>query len=57
MFNRSDRLKAHIETDNKVPIVYNKCYRKFVRKDNSDRRIYRCNKVLPSYNEFVSPCD
>ena len=60
VFNRSDRLKAHIETHNKVPLVYNKCYREFVRKDHFDRHINFCNEVLPSfvsYNEFVSPSD
>ena len=60
MFNRSDRLKAHIETHNKVPLVCNKWYREFFRKDHFDRHINCCNEVLPSfvsYNEFASPSD
>ena len=60
VFNRSDRLKAHIETHNKVPLVCNKCYREFFRKYHFDRHINCCNEVLPSfvsYNEFASPSD
>ena len=60
VFNRSDRLKAHIETHNEIPLVSNKFYREFVRKDHFDRHISFCNEVLPSfvsYNEFASPSD
>ena len=60
VFSRSDRLKPQIETHNKVPLVWNKCYREFVRKDNFDRHINSCNEVLPSfvsYDEFTSPSD
>ena len=48
VLNRSDRLKAHIKTHNKVPLVCNKCYREFVRKDHFDKHINCCNDVLPS---------
>ena len=36
VFNRSGRLKANVETHNKFPLVCNKCYREFVRKDHFD---------------------
>ena len=60
VFNRSGRLKASVETHNKVPLVCNKCYREFVRKDHFDRHINCCDEVLPSflsYDEFASPSD
>ena len=43
-----------------MPLVSNKFYREFVRKDHFDRHISFCNEVLPSfvsYNEFASPSD
>ena len=51
---------ANVETHNKVPLVCNKCYREFVRKDHFDRHINCCDDVLPSflsYDEFASPSD
>ena len=52
VFNRSDILKAHIETK-KVPLDCNKCYREFARKDNFDRHINCCHEVLPSFVSYI----